>query len=147
MPSAHNFSTTLFTTWRPSCSTVQAISIINVTGTWHCLVVLSRYVSIFNFITLWYCLAVQQPNLSHPFHLHGYAFHVIGMGRSPDRNVKKINLKHALDLDRRGLLNREFNLPPGKDTIAVPNNGYVVFRFRADNPGESIDFLKSCHDS
>jgi hypothetical protein len=62
------------------------------------------------------------------------------MGRSPDRNVKKINLKHALDLDRRGLLNREFNLPPGKDTIAVPNNGYVVFRFRADNPGESTDF-------
>jgi hypothetical protein len=61
------------------------------------------------------------------------------MGRSPDRNVKKINLKHALDLDRRGLLNREFNLPPGKDTIAVPNNGYVVFRFRADNPGKPTD--------
>lgn len=57
------------------------------------------------------------------------------MGRSPDKNVKKINLKHALDLDRRGLLNRQFNLPPAKDTIAVPNNGYVVFRFRADNPG------------
>lgn len=59
------------------------------------------------------------------------------MGRSPDKNVKKINLKHALDLDRRGLLHRQFNLPPSKDTIAVPNNGYVVFRFRADNPGKS----------
>lgn len=79
---------------------------------------------------------VQQPNLSHPFHLHGYAFNVIGIGRSPDKNVKKINLKHALDLDKRGLLNRQFNLPPAKDTIAVPNNGYVIFRFRADNPGE-----------
>ncbi|RZF37807.1 hypothetical protein LSTR_LSTR007169 [Laodelphax striatellus] len=85
---------------------------------------------------------VQQPNLSHPFHLHGYAFNVIGMGRSPDTNVKKINLKHALDLDRRGLLNRQFNLPPSKDTIAVPNNGYVVFRFRADNPGY---WLFHCH--
>ncbi|XP_015602372.1 laccase-5 isoform X1 [Cephus cinctus] len=85
---------------------------------------------------------VQQPNLSHPFHLHGYAFNVIGMGRSPDRNVKKINLKHALDLDRRGLLHREFNLPPSKDTIAVPNNGYVVFRFRANNPGY---WLFHCH--
>jgi len=74
--------------------------------------------------------------LSHPFHLHGYSFNVIGMGRSPDKNVKKINLKHALDLDRRGLLDRHFNLPPNKDTIAVPNNGYVVFRFRADNPGK-----------
>jgi FtsP/CotA-like multicopper oxidase with cupredoxin domain len=78
---------------------------------------------------------VQQPNLSHPFHLHGHGFNVIGIGRSPDTNIKKINLKHALDLDRRGLLNRQFNLPPYKDTIAVPNNGYVVFRFRADNPG------------
>lgn len=78
---------------------------------------------------------VQQPNLSHPFHLHGYSFNVIGIGRSPDTTIKKINLKHALDLDRRGLLHRQYDLPPAKDTIAVPNNGYVVFRFRADNPG------------
>jgi len=81
-------------------------------------------------------IAVQQPNLSHPFHLHGYAFNVIGIGRSPDRNVKKINLKHALDLDKKGLLHRQFDLPPAKDTVAVPNNGYVIFRFRADNPGK-----------
>lgn len=81
-------------------------------------------------------ILVQQTNLSHPFHIHGTAFHVIGMGRSPDTNVKKINLKHALDLDRRGLLHRQFGQPPLKDTIAVPNNGYVVVRFRADNPGE-----------
>lgn len=83
---------------------------------------------------------VQQTNLSHPFHLHGTSFHVIGMGRSPDSTVKKINLKHALDLDRRGLLHRQFGKPPLKDTIAVPNNGYVVLRFRADNPGK-IDIL------
>ncbi|XP_050304309.1 uncharacterized protein LOC126741886 isoform X2 [Anthonomus grandis grandis] len=85
---------------------------------------------------------VQSPNLSHPFHLHGYSFNVVGIGRSPDQNVKKINLKHALDLDRRGLLHRQFNLPPSKDTIAVPNNGYVIFRFRADNPGY---WLFHCH--
>ncbi|KAK2584471.1 hypothetical protein KPH14_006846 [Odynerus spinipes] len=85
---------------------------------------------------------VQQPNLSHPFHLHGYAFNVIGIGRSPDKNVKKINLKHALELDKKGLLHRQFNNPPAKDTIAVPNNGYVIFRFRADNPGY---WLFHCH--
>lgn len=87
-------------------------------------------------------ITVQQPNLSHPFHLHGYSYSVIGIGRSPDTNVKKINLKHALDLDRRGLLHRQYNLPPSKDTIAVPNNGYVVLRFRADNPGEELFFLE-----
>lgn len=63
------------------------------------------------------------------------------MGRSPDANIKKINLKHALDWDRKGLLHRQFGKPPLKDTIAVPNNGYVVLRFRADNPG--IDFHPS----
>lgn len=78
---------------------------------------------------------VQQPNISHPFHLHGYAFHVIGMGRSPDTTIKKISLKHALDLNRRGLLNRNFQSHPLKDNVAVPNNGYVVLRFKADNPG------------
>ncbi|KAG7307502.1 hypothetical protein JYU34_007701 [Plutella xylostella] len=64
------------------------------------------------------------------------------MGRSPDKNIKKINLKHALDLDRKGLLNRQYNLPPHKDTIAVPNNGYVVIRLKADNPGY---WLFHCH--
>jgi hypothetical protein len=57
------------------------------------------------------------------------------MGRSPDTTIKKISLKHALELDRKGLLHRQFQLPPHKDTIAVPNNGYVVLRFKADNPG------------
>ncbi|XP_026329608.1 laccase-5 isoform X2 [Hyposmocoma kahamanoa] len=88
---------------------------------------------------------VQIANLSHPFHLHGYAFNVVGIGRSPDQNVKKINLKHALDLDRRGLLQRHLkqgDLPPAKDTIAVPNNGYVILRFRANNPGF---WLLHCH--
>ncbi|KAK9889606.1 hypothetical protein WA026_006979 [Henosepilachna vigintioctopunctata] len=78
---------------------------------------------------------VQTPNLSHPFHLHGHTFNVIGIGRSPDKKVKKISLKHAIDLDKAGLLFRKFNVPPAKDTIAVPNNGYVVLRMRADNPG------------
>jgi hypothetical protein len=78
---------------------------------------------------------VQQPNISHPFHLHGYAFHVIGIGRSPDKTIQKISLKHTLDLNRRGLLNRNLQSHPLKDNIAVPNNGYVVLRFKADNPG------------
>ncbi|XP_041977206.1 laccase-5-like [Aricia agestis] len=88
---------------------------------------------------------VQIVNLSHPFHLHGYSYNVVGIGRSPDQNVKKINLKHALDLDRRGLLERHLkqgDLPPAKDTIAVPNNGYVIVRFRATNPGF---WLLHCH--
>lgn len=99
----------------------------------------------FERINIWFVefdFVVQQPNLSHPFHLHGYGFNVVGIGRSPDTNVKKINLKHALDLDRRGLLHRQYDLPPVKDTIAVPNNGYVVLRFRADNPGTNCTYTR-----
>ncbi|XP_018803993.1 PREDICTED: laccase-5 isoform X2 [Bactrocera latifrons] len=85
---------------------------------------------------------VQQTNLSHPFHLHGSPFYVVGLGRSPDKAIKKINLKHALDLDRLGMLERDFTKPTLKDTIAVPNNGYTVLRFRANNPGV---WLFHCH--
>ena len=67
--------------------------------------------------------------------MHGHSLYVVGTGRSPDTTVKKINLKHALELDRRGLLQRHFQTPPLKDTIPVPNNGYTILRFRADNPG------------
>lgn len=91
-----------------------------------------------NFCTNFICInSVQQTNLSHPFHLHGHSFNVIGMGRSPDKTIKKINLKHALELDRKGMLHRSFKQPTYKDTVAVPNNGYTVIRFRADNPGLS----------
>nr|UYS93176.1 multicopper oxidase 2 [Henosepilachna vigintioctopunctata] len=85
---------------------------------------------------------VQQANLSHPFHLHGYTFSVIGIGRYSENNVDKISLKKTLDMERRGMLYRQYNRPPSKDTVAVPNNGYVVLRFRADNPGF---WLFHCH--
>lgn len=85
---------------------------------------------------------VQQINISHPFHLHGIPFYVIGMGRSPDEETQRMSLKLALDLDRRGILNRKFSMPSLRDTVAVPNNGYTVIRFRADNPGV---WMFHCH--
>ncbi|XP_017471070.1 PREDICTED: laccase-21-like, partial [Rhagoletis zephyria] len=85
---------------------------------------------------------VQQINISHPFHLHGTSFVVLGMGRSPDMQLQRMNLQHALELDKRGLLERRFLKPALKDTVAVPNNGYAVLRFRADNPGV---WLFHCH--
>ncbi|XP_043640610.1 laccase-21-like isoform X2 [Drosophila teissieri] len=85
---------------------------------------------------------VQQINISHPFHLHGTSFYVLGLGRSPDKQIKRMNLKHALELDKRGLLERQYLKPSLKDTVAVPNNGYAILRFRADNPGF---WLFHCH--
>lgn len=85
---------------------------------------------------------VQQINISHPFHLHGAPFYVIGMGRSLEENNTRMNLKLALELDRKGLLERSYIQPALRDTVAVPHNGYTVIRFRADNPGI---WLFHCH--
>ncbi|KAK7300562.1 hypothetical protein RJT34_11408 [Clitoria ternatea] len=66
---------------------------------------------------------------NHPFHLHGYNFFVVGQGLG---NFDP--LKDPLS----------FNLvdPVERNTIGVPNAGWVAIRFRADNPG--IWFLH-CH--
>jgi FtsP/CotA-like multicopper oxidase with cupredoxin domain len=72
---------------------------------------------------------------SHPFHLHGHEFYVIASSRSehgwgsysPFKNPKP-----------------QYNLvnPLRKDTVSVPRRGYVVIRFKADNPGI---WMMHCH--
>ena len=39
------------------------------------------------------------------------------------------------ELDNKGLLKRNFDRPPLKDTVTVPAGGYTVIRFHANNPG------------
>ncbi|CAA0807629.1 Laccase-11 [Striga hermonthica] len=71
-------------------------------------------------------LVVQDTNLltveSHPFHLHGYNFFVVGTGIGnfdPVNDPKKYNLVD----------------PPERNTVSVPTGGWAAIRFRADNPG------------
>ncbi|XP_043271372.1 laccase-like [Venturia canescens] len=84
----------------------------------------------------------QIPGLSHPFHLHGHIFHIINEGRAKDHNITSISLQKIIELDRNGMLKRNFKKQVSKDTYAVPNNGYSIIRFRADNPGY---WLFHCH--
>ena len=60
---------------------------------------------------------------SHPMHLHGFNFFVLGQGLG--------NYEPAI-------ARRSFNLvnPLVRNTIAVPTGGWTVIRFVADNPGE-----------
>lgn len=71
-------------------------------------------------------LVIQDTNLisveSHPFHLHGYNFFVVGRGIGnfdPKKDPKKYNLVD----------------PPERNTVGVPTGGWAAIRFRADNPG------------
>ncbi|KAJ4800301.1 Laccase [Rhynchospora pubera] len=64
---------------------------------------------------------------SHPMHLHGYSFYVVGYGfGNYDQNTAKFNLVD----------------PPLMNTINVPVGGWAAIRFIADNPGV---WFMHCH--
>ena len=64
---------------------------------------------------------------NHPIHLHGFNFFEVGRGLG-NFNAKKDP--------------SNFNLvdPVERNTIGVPSGGWVVIRFRADNPGKFTKF-------
>ncbi|KAI3875858.1 hypothetical protein MKX03_023781 [Papaver bracteatum] len=66
---------------------------------------------------------------SHPLHLHGYNFFVVGQGFG---NYDAVNDP------------AKFNLidPVERNTVGVPSGGWVAIRFRADNPGV---WFMHCH--
>jgi laccase len=66
---------------------------------------------------------------SHPSHLHGYNFFVVGKGLGnfdPNKDPQKFNLVDPVE----------------RNTVAVPTAGWTAIRFRADNPGV---WLLHCH--
>ena len=77
-------------------------------------------------------------NAIHPFHLHGHKFRVLGM----DVLGTNVTLDEVKRLDGEGKLERNFHHPPSKDSVIVPNRGYTIIRFNADNPGY---WLFHCH--
>ncbi|KAK8668584.1 hypothetical protein V6N13_106034 [Hibiscus sabdariffa] len=78
-------------------------------------------------------LVLQDTNLltveSHPFHLHGYNFFVVGTGIG--------NFDPAKDPAKYNLID-----PPERNTVGVPTGGWTAIRFRADNPGV---WFMHCH--
>jgi len=64
---------------------------------------------------------------THPFHLHGYSFYVVGRGTGnydPETSPATFNLVN----------------PPLRNTFGVPHKGWIALRFRADNPGTRLSF-------
>lgn len=97
---------------------------------------------------------------SHPIHLHGHNFQVVKVGW-PSYSTSGLLVKNNQDIecgDPTGWCNapkwadrswENGKLPailersaPVKNTIVVPGGGYVVLRFKADNPGY---WLMHCH--
>ncbi|XP_016455126.1 laccase-4-like [Nicotiana tabacum] len=66
---------------------------------------------------------------SHPTHLHGFNFFVVGKGvgnYDPKNDPKKFNLVDPVE----------------RNTMSVPTAGWTAIRFRADNPGV---WFMHCH--
>lgn len=52
--------------------------------------------------------------------------------------------QRVIDMDNAGKIPRNLEDPPFKDTVIVPDSGFVILRFLADNPGY---WLLHCHMS
>ncbi|KAJ8620732.1 hypothetical protein MRB53_029261 [Persea americana] len=66
---------------------------------------------------------------SHPLHLHGFNFYVVGQGfgnYDPKKDPSKFNLVDPVE----------------RNTVGVPSGGWVAIRFFADNPGV---WFMHCH--
>ncbi|KAM6562773.1 hypothetical protein CsatB_022771 [Cannabis sativa] len=62
---------------------------------------------------------------SHPVHLHGFNFFVVGQGFgnfNPNKDPANYNLVDPVE----------------RNTVGVPSGGWVAIRFLADNPGELL---------
>ncbi|XP_055589939.1 uncharacterized protein LOC129742118 [Uranotaenia lowii] len=87
-----------------------------------------------------YDTAVCKQNFYHPFHLHGHRFTIVDMGQIPEKMLDR-RLEY-LKQRRRFTRRPNSHNPPYKDTISIPNHGFVRTKFRANNPGF---WLMHCH--
>lgn len=78
---------------------------------------------------------------NHPFHLHGYSFKVVAM----ERVGKNTTVEEIQRLDLEGKIHRNLVKAPSKDTVTVPDGGYTIIRWYADNPGKTINKLNHFH--
>ncbi|KAL7070705.1 hypothetical protein ACQ4LE_009858 [Meloidogyne hapla] len=107
----------------------------------------------FNFGEIIQIIAVSAGGMPHPFHLHGHKFVVLRMGFAEQFEGNGTLKGFNKNLECLGKSNRcaeikwsnknweggeipEINKNPVlRDTVVVPAKGFVVLRFRANNPG------------
>lgn len=74
---------------------------------------------------------------NHPFHLHGHSFRVVSI----EKVGSNVTLAEVKRRDEAGLIHRNLENAPFKDTVTVPDGGYTILRFHATNPGKIIIVL------
>lgn len=59
---------------------------------------------------------------NHPMHLHGHRYAVLGL----DKLNRSIKIDEIKRLDEQGVLKRNLDRPPLKDTVTVPVGGKKI---------------------
>ncbi|KAI9653651.1 MAG: hypothetical protein M1821_006998 [Bathelium mastoideum] len=75
----------------------------------------------------WIYLVITS-DYEHPIHLHGHDFALLNVTTNATFNASTVELN---------LIN-----PPRRDVVLLPEDGFVVIAFKADNPGS---WLMHCH--
>ncbi|XP_011306362.1 laccase-7 [Fopius arisanus] len=70
-------------------------------------------------------------NNSFVFHVHGYSVAIL----SVKKFTRPISRSEIMSVEALGKLKRNLITPSLKDTVVVPNKGYVVLRLFTDSPG------------
>lgn len=81
-------------------------------------------------------------NISHVFHLHGTVFQVLDLGNFLEKSTSNLTPEMFKEFEREGLVKRNYNAPPYKDSVAVPYKGYAILRSNLTNPGY---WFMHCH--
>jgi FtsP/CotA-like multicopper oxidase with cupredoxin domain len=74
--------------------------------------------------------------INHPFHLHGYSFYVLAMGKFEKGQTEEDLIEELISGDLKISKN-----PPSRDTVAIPASGYTVIRILARNPGKVKELI------
>ncbi|EGD74175.1 laccase 1 [Salpingoeca rosetta] len=82
----------------------------------------------------------DSTRFTHPMHLHGHKFHVVGVGY-PRKNGCRWTTCEKLPMPSPESLLHPSEAPL-KDTVVMPAGGWVAIAFKADNPGM---WLAHCH--
>ncbi|KAK7098255.1 uncharacterized protein [Littorina saxatilis] len=69
--------------------------------------------------------------LGHNMHLHGHSFRLLGV----EKVASKLSRTEMEEMEARGQVKRNLIQPPVRDTVNIPDGGYAVLRFTANNPG------------
>ncbi|CAH4037261.1 L-ascorbate oxidase-like [Pieris brassicae] len=81
-------------------------------------------------------------NDSYTFHMHGLPMYVVATWQSPAG--LPLSKEEFEKLDRGGLIERNLQNPPMKDTVTVPNKGFTIVRINPDHGGHWLLECRSC---